>query len=289
MPNFDQFERLTRHGLVGTLAPAVVAAEMAAVYDDSRPGFAKGKKQPDLEEWIVRASDALHSLFSPSEIFTTSDNNAAGKDLYAVSANRHIELKSPGGKTDANVGVSAIAWALDDESGQLALIMTSGMRERREIWLATEDFVERDAAVHASKLTQMNRLLDYFGDTLQVGARVGPRLSHYVRSVAAGLTKLPEIEKAFQQANVAKPLLLVADWDRGLKVYEQDFNESEEIRVESLVGAKESARVSLKLRGEESMRTCLIYPHHKNSFRTAGSTVPASAWVKNACFHVWIE
>lgn len=289
MPNFDRFERMTRFALAGELTPTQAAAEMAAVYDASRPRYAKSKSERDLELWIIRARGALAAQFSPDESFTTSENNAEGKDLFATRAGRHVELKSPDGRTDANVGVASIEWALDDSSRRLAHIMKEGMQERRGIWIDAGDPSARDAAVHSSKLWQMRQLLDYFESRIHVGGYAGPRLSHYARCVAVGLTKLTEIRSSFGQAEVAEPLLLVADWDEGLMTYEQRFLPNENIRIDELTGSDESARVSLRLRGEESMRFCLIYPHFKNSYRHDAVTIPASAWVKNACFHVWIE
>ena len=54
----------------------------------------------------------------------TTDVNTQGADLYAQNARRQIELKT-GSVTDANLGLSTIAWALGDidGGGELRTIM----------------------------------------------------------------------------------------------------------------------------------------------------------------------
>lgn len=278
-----------RQGLVKERGADDVAAEMSEIYRRERPTFARDKSQAELAGWLTRACVTLDTFFPNQETFTTSDDNSSGKDLYAVRSGRHIELKSPDGKTDANVGIKAVAWALADESQRLATIMDSGMKERRAIWLMVPEESARLRAIHESKVQQMRELLNYFEEFLVVGEAVGPRLSHYARCVAVGLTKLGEIQGTLATSISEAPLLLVADWKLGLRQYEQSFLADEVIRVVSLEGNSESARVSLKLKGDNSGRTCLVYAHHKNSFHRDGVTIPARAWVKNACFHIWIE
>lgn len=289
MPNYDEFERLMRAGLVREREADDVAAEMSAIYRADRPTFARDKSQSELAGWLSRACMSLDGFFSGPETFTTSDDNSYGKDLYAVRSDRHIELKSPDGKTDANVGIKSVAWALADESQRLTTIMNEGMKERRAIWMSVADETARDSEIHDSKVQQMRKLMDYFGESLIVGEVVGPRLGHYARCVAVGLTKLREIQATFATSIRDLPLLLVADWELGLRQYEQSFLIDEAIRVASLEGNPESARVSLKLVGNDSGRSCLIYPNHKNSFHSNGVTIPASTWVKSACFHIWID
>ncbi len=289
MPNFDQFERLMRRGLVEHETHPEVAKEMSSLYDAARPKFARGRSHSDLQDWLSRAVVSLNGMFTPGEFFTTSEDNSFGKDLLAVRSGREIELKSPDGKTDANVGIASIAWALDDTTARLSTIMTSGMAERRRIWQTVSDEEVRAREVHDSKLSQMHELVTYFSERVQVGEPVKERLDHYVRSVARGLTKLKEITTSFDMPAARGPLLLVSNWDMGLIEYRQNFAESETISVTSLTSSPLTGRVSLKLSGETSLRACEIYPHHKNSYKHASGVIPASAWVNTACFHIWID
>lgn len=289
MPNFDQFERLTRAALAREATIASCASEMSSTYDANRPTFARGKSALELEAWLGRAEAALRAMFVVDEEFVTSDDNRSGKDLIAVRSGTHIELKSPGGKTDANVGIRTIAWALGDSPRRLTELMRDSMIERRGLWVSAPTEGARDELIRESKRAQMRGMLAYLSSVLTPGDQTKEPLSHFARCVALGITKLSEIRSSLDNSSVAAPVLLVADWDVGLQRYEQTFSEHEKIVVKSISGNEETARVSVKLVGEKSGRICEIYPHYKNSHSRGNVRIPASAWVETACFHVWIE
>lgn len=288
MPDFDQFERLLRQALSGSLSVGESSRAMGALLDDHRPTFAKGKSVPDIEAWLARSKAQLATYFGHDEVYETSNDNRAGKDLFAVRAQRDIELKSPTGRTDANPGVSSLSWAFDDETDRLSEIMRGRISERIEIWLSTDSVETREARIHASKLLQQGELKDYLNDVVEMGHPVRDRLAHFVRSIARGITTLKTIRTTFENPPDKYPLLLVADWEVGLLEYDQAFDDSELIRAESLIAEPERARISLRLRGDRTSQSALIYPHYKNGKTVSGTRVPAHAWVATPCFHVWI-
>lgn len=289
MPNFDQFERVVRQALSVHERPVTpYAAELSGIQEHERPIFARRLTKQELIDWLSRARMELASMFPDGERFETSEDNQTGKDLVAVPSGREIELKSPDGKTDANVGIKQIAWALDDVADDsLTQIMVGNMNKRIAIW-HTMSSPQRDEAIRNSKEQQRKALLQYFNERLTVGQPAGDRLAHFAWAVSIGLTKADEVVASFNSNDYQAPLLLCADVKYGLAVYEQAFKRGERIVVEQLSSDKRSSRVSLLLRGKQSRQSCTIYPHYKNSFRDGETVIPAENWVKTPCFHVWI-
>jgi len=289
MPNFDQFERLTRRALSIHESPVQpYAAEMSRLPQDELPNFARNLSNQEIIGWLTRAREALVSMFPKGERFFTSENNSLGKDLVAQPSMVEIELKSPDGKTDANVGVKQIAWCFDDQADDtLKSIMIGNMNQRISKWrkLAPE---LRDGEMSKSKELQRQELLRYFSQRVTVGEPAPPRLAHFAWAVSVGFTKSDEVIRTFGTTATKPPLLLCADLELGLKTYEQSFIRTEKVIVEKLSSEPATSRVQLLLRGRESGQTCLIYPHYKNSFHEGDLTIPAKFWVKTPCFHIWI-
>lgn len=289
MPNFDQFERLVRQALSVHERPVTpYAAELSKIPQQERPIFARRLTSQDFSSWLSRARKELVAMFPDGERFETSEDNRSGKDLVALPSGREIELKSPNGKTDANVGIQQIAWALDDEANEtLSHIMVGNMNKRIAIWHKMPS-PQREKAIRNSKEQQRRALLRYFNERLTVGKTVGYRLAHFAWAVSIGLTKADEVVASFNTTDYRAPLLLCADPKRGLVEYEQSFNRGESVIVEKIASDALSSRVSLLLRGQLSGQSCTIYPHYKNSFRDSNTLIPAEHWVKTPCFHIWI-
>jgi hypothetical protein len=106
--------------------------------------------------------------------------------------------------------------------------------------------------------------------------------------MALGVTKLPEIKKSFDSTGTTKtPLMLMADWNSGLKLYEKAFLPTETIEV---IKIERTDRAQLVARGTTTGRTALLYPNFKNSWTAPnGKKFDAKNWVATACFHVWID
>jgi hypothetical protein len=289
MPNFDQFERLVRQALSVHERPVTpYAAELSGVPQQERPTFARQLTRQELFGWLSRARKELVSMFPDGERFETSEDNRTGKDLVALPSGREIELKSPDGKTDANVGIKQIAWAVGDAvDDSLSQIMVGNMNKRIAIW-RTMSGAQRDKAIRNSKEQQRQALLQYFSERLTVGTIVEDRLAHFAWAVSVGLTKADEVVASFNSTDYRAPLLLCADVKRGLAVYEQSFKRGEQVVVEKIASDELSSRVLVLLRGKQSRQSCTIYPHYKNSFRDSEIVIPADNWVKTPCFHIWI-
>ncbi len=195
MPNFDEFERLIRkamtepdYGLQGLIP------RLAAVPSQYRPQLFKGKTQPELEMWVRRARQKLAEMFGADSNFRTSDLNIKGADLTVIGTGKEIELKT-GKVTDANIGLSAVAWMMGDEDiTELRSIMSDPMEDRRQLALSGD--LE---GVRASQEKTMERLYGYFRERLSEGEPAPDPVAHYARAVAHGLTKEDEVSPLLGQ------------------------------------------------------------------------------------------
>jgi hypothetical protein len=280
MPDFDHFERLLKSVLDGELSISEGARKIASLDEANKVRVVKGKSAANLEAFLTRTYDSLRAFFPNGTNFTSNDDNRSGKDLYEVNSMTHIELKSGGAMTDGNPGLESVAWALNNP--KVAAAMKDGMTERRRMLLAGQT----GSAIEASKSKTMDELFSALQST-PLG--VAPeRLAHYFRCMAVGLTKLDEIKESYSATNVTKtPLMLMADWDSGLALYEKAFLPSETIEV---VRIERTDRAQLVARGSTTGRTATLYPNYKNSWTAPnGQKFDAKNWVATACFHVWID
>lgn len=291
MPNFDSFERMVRQTMVAApeaLAPVV--RTMSSIPDPQRPTLFRRLDYTALRAWVDRARRFLREWYGDAAVFETSENNLWGSDLQIPSTGQTIELKSGGPVTDANAGVSSVAWALGDSGAELGSIMSDTMKDRRTAYLSGDyDEVDR------SKQETMSRLRGYFLRHLNPGAVAPTRLQHYLRCVARGITKKVTIERLESTVDVigAAPTIFHADLDVGWRMEEHSFQDQERILVQSVTlshpDASSTPRLTVMLKGERSGRTAKIYPHYKNSWPSpSGQVVPAVNWVMTACFHIWI-
>jgi hypothetical protein len=159
---------------------------------------------------------------------------------------------------------------------------------RRALWQQTHNESERLTLIEALKTDTMNALDRYFHRKLTVGREAPRSLTNLARAVAMGHSTGATIE-AYARANPTPPLLLCADWSAGLVVYGQAFLATERVLVAEI--KREAKRVGVHLRGERSGLKVLIYPNFKNSYHGPGpdGRIPAEAWVKGACFQVWVN
>lgn len=265
---------------------------LAYLPDQRRPRLFKGKTQTELEQWIRRARQALADMFGADADFRTSDLNIKGSDLAIVGDGESIELKT-GKVTDANLGVSTVAWMMGDEDEkELSRIMSAPMSERRRMALSG-DF----AGVRASQELTMERLHDYFRERLTVGEPAPDHAAHYARAVAHGITQKDEVVPLWGRPESEWPVrtVLHADWRKGWIKVTNPFQLGETIIVDR-ISRQESkgyrasvARAQAILRGARSDRTARIYPNYKNSYKGKDGSVKAEHWVATACFHMWID
>jgi hypothetical protein len=295
MPDFDRFERLLREAMVAghrTDRVRQIAGEIGSLPGDNTPELFKHRSASDLEDFLVRGVRSLDAYFGGEAAFTTSDDNRLGADLLETATGTWVELKS-GEVTDANVGLSTIAWAFGDTADvELRSIMAAPMEERRSMFLAGDL-----AGVEASKERTMVRLLSYFQARVADGSPAPSMLAHFARCVAKGVTTLDDARALVgsDPSCWTVPIIMVARWAQGWVPVTHPFEDDERVLV---VGAFRQARGSgrdrvpraqVRVRGERSGRTALFYPNFKNSYHRSGHTIPASAWVETACFHVWID
>jgi hypothetical protein len=284
MPNFDSFERIFKSVMAADLSSEEGALRISRLSEENKVKVVKGHSVPDLVSFLDRARGSLLLFFPSGAEFTSSDNNKSGKDLYEKRSRTHVELKSGPDQTDANLGLSTVAWALDDHSGDLVSVMKNGLTVRRSMLLngASEQQIE------ASKAKTMDDLAAFFKSKLNIGV-ASDRFSHFFRCIAVGLTKGPEIKSTFRNDGPARtPLLLQASWGSGLELYKKAFLPGEEIRIIGIERTNDRAQVTVK--GYQSGRTAKLYPNYKNSWTAPnGQKFPASNWVESACFHVWVH
>lgn len=292
MPEFDEFERLIRKAMT---EPAYrlpgITPRLAAVPRQNRPRLFKGKTQPELEMWVRRAREKLAEMFGADSNFGTSDLNIKGADLTVIGTDKEIELKT-GKVTDANIGLSTVAWMMGDkDEAALRSIMSDPMEDRRQLALSGD--LE---GVRASQEKTMERLYGYFHERLSEGEPAPDRVAHYARAVAHGLTKKKEVSPLLGQPESEWPVrtVLHADWREGWVQVRKTFEEGETIIVEQISRKAKTrsatARAQARLRGVSSDRTVRIYPNYKNSYQSKdGRKVEAKHWVRTACFQVWID
>jgi hypothetical protein len=281
MPDFDLFERLLRAVLEGEISIQEGANAIARLPEANKVQVVKSRSTKDIEGFLQRAHASLRGFFPAGSAFTSSQNNKSGKDLLETKSGTQVELKSGGAMTDGNPGLESVAWALDTPA--VATVMKSGMDDRRRLLVASQP----RSSIDSSKSKSMDELYQALRHT-----SLGPasaRLSHYFRCMAVGLTKLEEIKASFSSPDPIKtPLLLKADWSRGLVLYEKAFLPNETIEVVRI--ERTTDRAHLVAKGLSTGRTATLYPNFKNSWTASnGQKFAADNWVATACFHVWID
>ena len=298
MPDFDDFERLVRAAMVAQNPDMVnFGRRFSSIPKANRPRLFKDMTAQEFAGWLSRGRAFLASMYGASESFTTSDLNTEGGDLYAESAGRWIELKT-GLVTDANLGLSTVAWAMGDTDGgnELKSIMSGEeLNARRQSGLLGDL-----ASARRSQERTMAALLGYFEARLTVASPAPAQLAHFAQCISRHITTLSEIQRAFGHGQQLWPQtdILHADRAEGWRLVSTIFLPQERIVVSEIYrGSSESTatiesaipRAQVRLLGEESGRTARLYPNYKNSWTKNGVKVPANYWVANACFHVWID
>jgi hypothetical protein len=284
MPNFDTFERVFKDVMSGAMAIQEGALKIWRLPAENKVAAVKNRSVEELVAFLGRALSQLLTYFPPGPLFTSSDNNRSGKDLFEVNSSTHVELKSGEEMTDSNSGLKIVSWALTDDSNEVSNVLKNGLNERRQLLLTGATALR----IETSKSETMDRLSSLMKELLSVGPSP-PRLSHYFRCVAVGVTKGSEIMAHFlAPSSLNPPLLLQIDWSIGLKEYEKSFTPSERIDVVRIERTLD--RVVLKAAGVESGRKATLYPNYKNSWKAHdGRSFEASNWVNNPCFHVWVD
>lgn len=284
MPDFDSFERLFKAVMASEITIGEGATRIFGLPEANKVQVVKGKSQVELKDFLARARLALLSHFGDDASFTSSNNNAEGKDLFETRTKTHIELKSGKAMTDANSGLGSISWAIGDSQGRLSEIMSKSVDERRRLVLLDAS----KASIEVSKQHEMDELFSIFESQMRPGP--APKtLEHFIRCVAMGLTKGPEIQGAYSgNAAGAIPLLLRANWAAGLELYSKPFRLDESIDITRIERTKTRAQVVLK--GSKSGRLAKLYPHHRNSWTAPnGQKYDADNWVSTGSFQVWIS
>jgi hypothetical protein len=285
MANFDSFERYFKEALESADdVTSDYAYEIYRLPAEQKVAFIKPHSQEEIARYLQRARKSLRSNFPDGAIFSSSNNNQSGKDLLEVNSNTQIELKSGPAQTDGNSGIKMIKWALDDQSDNLTVIMNDSMVTRRKLAIAG-----KSAEVEASKKETMDQLFNYFNDKLKAKTPAPKKLEHLVRAVSRGFTKYDEIVKLYSSPNLKNPLMLQAEWSKGLEKYSKAFLPTEVIEVKEITRTDGRAQVIVK--GQSSLVKARLYPNFKNSWKSSDGKhkIPASNWVNTACFHIWIE
>ena len=283
MPDFDSFERIFKSAISREISFDSGAAQIYALDEINKVNVVKGKNIGELREFLVRANKMLIGFFPKGVSFSSNNNNNDGKDLFEELSATHIELKSGGAMTDANSGLALVSWAIGDHSEDISRIMKAGMAERRVLVKVKNSISE----INRSKAKTMDDLAQLFQKNISIG--IAPEtLSHFFRCVAVGLTKSGEILNAYQsEAKIKVPLLLKADWDNGLILYEKAFLPDEEIVIEKV--ERTQKRFQLVAKGKVSETSAKLYATYRNSWKLPdGSKVHASNWVEGPSFQVWI-
>lgn len=285
MADFYSFERYFKEALQDNDDVSVkYAYEIYRLPADQKVSFIKHYSENEIQRYLVRARASLRSFFPPGAVFSCSNDNQSGKDLLEVNSNTQIELKSGPAQTDGNSGIKMIKWALDDSTDELSVIMNDSMVTRRKLAIAGQT-----AEVEANKRETMDQLFSYFSKKLKVNTAAPKKLEHLVRAVSRGFTKYDEIVKLYSSPDLKNPLMLQAEWRKGLEKYSKAFLPTEIILVKEITRTDGRAQVILK--GQSSLVKARLYPNFKNSWKSSDGRhkIPANNWVNTACFHIWIE
>jgi len=244
----------------------------------------KNRSVEELVAFLGRALTQLLTYFPPGARFISSDNNQLGKDLLEVNSSTHIELKSGKEMTDCNSGLTIVSWALNDDSREIAMVLKGGRDKRRQLLLTGATAL----TIEASKSATMDELAAIMKRLLSVGPSP-PRLSHYLRCIALGITTADQLKALFlATSSLKQPLMLQIDWAIGLKEYEKSFAPSEGIDVVRIERTPD--RVIVEAVGVKSGRKATLYPNYKNSWKAPdGRKFEASNWVETPCFQVWVD
>lgn len=270
--------------MLGAVTIQEGALRMWRLPDENKITAVKNRSVEELVAFLGRALLQLLTHFPSGAQFTSSDNNLLGKDLLEVNSSTQIELKSGEEMTDANSGLTIVSWALNDDSREISKVLKSGLDERRQLLLTGATAL----TIKASRSATMDRLSAIMNVLLSVGPSP-PRLSHYLRCIALGITTANQIKTRFlETSSLSQPLMLQIDWGIGLKEYEKSFAPSEGIDVVRVERTPD--RVIVEAVGVESGRRATLYPNYKNSWKAPdGRRFEASNWVKTPCFQVWVD
>ena len=292
MPDFDTFERLIRYSMtVAEESITELVNELAAVPRVNCPQLFKDRSRQEMEGWVIKARQVMADRYGENTHFITSSLNREGSDLTVVNTGEEIELKT-GKVTDANIGIEAMAWAMGDkDKSELYEIMSKSMTERRSMALAGD--YER---VRSSQEQTMCRLYEYFNQRLTVGNPAPPQLRLYAVAVARGFTTQNEVKALLghPESGWGSRTIFHAHWSKGWVQKANLFHSEEQILVDRVllnepIRSNKIGRPQVRLKGSTSKRTALFYPTYKNSYQIKGERIPAKYWVKNPCFHIWID
>lgn len=289
--DFDKCERIIRSTLTDSSLERfdVSARKILRLPARQKIAIIKGRSQPDLVLFLMRVDASLRKYFKGRNrpVFVSSDNNRLDKDLKEVGSGWDIELKSGNYMTDANCGIEIIAWAIECDRSKLSKIMVGGCTERR-IGLISKGW--GDAEVGRSQRKTMRSLSKLMSESVKTKRLVRPRLEHFCRCVARGITNGDQIRESYlQQKQFRPPLKLKLDWDLGMTRFDKSFLSSEVFRC--LESGATASRAQIVIEGKKSKRKLTIYPNFKNAYLVPGTKrrVAASNWVANPCFQVWVE
>lgn len=289
--DFDKCERIIRNTLTDLSRERfdVSARKIIRLPARQKMAIIKGKSQPELVSFLKRVDASLRKFFKGRNrpVFVSSDNNRSGKDLKEVGSGRDIELKSGTLMTDANCGIEIIAWAIECDRSKLSKIMTGGCIERRT-GLISKGW--GDAEVYRSQLKTMRSLSKLMSESVKTKRIVRPKLEHFCRCVASGITNGDQIRNSYlRRKQFRAPLKLKLDWDLGATRFDKSFLSGEVFRC--LESGANASRAQVLIEGKKSKRKLKIYPNFKNSYLVPGTKrrLAASNWVANPCFQVWVE
>jgi hypothetical protein len=280
MANFDRCERLSKKALAEDVPDLEQLAEMIVCLPESEKiELFKGRTATDIEDYLVRARQELRDYFPGGHVFVADVDNRSGKDLTELLSGTSVELKSGAMMTDASLGLRVVSWGLRDEHRELRTILSP--KQRRAALLAKTGTSDPSVAVERHKSDTMDLLLNCISRLAPDGDPAPSELAHLFRAVALGHTSEKSIKYSFSSA-APQPLLLRADWDKGLVRYTKQFDPQEDLIVRT---TRTNTRTQLRVTGTVSGRTACLYPNYKNSWKG----LPASNWVCSPCFHVWID
>lgn len=290
MPDFDQFERKLRKVIVEISREArpisknaySKCAECLCIEPEiNRPLLFKGKSSADLEGYLSRVDMFFTSQFPSGYRFITSPDNPIGKDLTEIKSGTEIEIKTGTAKTDANLGVSTVAYILSadpSETEYIRMVLKNGINARRANHRDAE-FVKNSKKSTSIALKQW---LDKCITNIASDPKKKAHIIEMLSKISKGITKLPDLKLP----NPPEILLLECDWDSGFKYYQYDVS-ANGMLSNVTVFCTEKNRVGLYATIDGV--SFKLYLHYRNSYHgKGGMIIPADAWVSTASFQCWI-
>jgi hypothetical protein len=286
--NVSEFEALYRHTLVEPTYSNFHALE--SIEDARRPRIFVGKNIDFIRKTQDNLLEHISELIGYQKPrLTTNDNNRFESDLREMVADVEIEIKL-GAMTDANLGLSAIEWALDLDEGELkeVLIENGGLPRRQIYQSAIWEGRDPWPLIKEHKSNMFNACVEIFKKGIGNSGWASERLAHLCYAISRGITEVGAIKESMGKLDGVPVRHLFQLKPSGAFVASSKVIPlNDPVRVVSVGMGTRGGGAQIHLGTSE--RSIKILAHYKNSFTSQGIKIPARAGVSTPCANIWIR